>query len=124
MKSDYLSNEFSVPSDERITTIFRCIRWANGVYCPKCRSFEINNRGTYGNLNRYTCKNCNTNFNDFTGTMFHKSKISLGEIFYILCNLGNKNIKQMSEELNCSRQSIHRISKLFNEEIDKESKRF
>jgi hypothetical protein len=53
--------------------------------------------------------------------MFHKSKISLGEIFYILNNLGNKSIKEMSEELNCSRQSIHRISRLFNEELDKKN---
>jgi len=123
MKLNYLCRGLDIPNDERATKIFRCIRWANGVYCPKCKSFEINNRGTYGNLNRYTCKNCNTSFNDFTGTMFHKSKISLGEIFYILCNLGNKSIKQMSEELSCSRQSIHRISRIFNEELDKRTKK-
>ncbi|MDR2967631.1 MAG: hypothetical protein LBU74_06760 [Methanobacteriaceae archaeon] len=121
MKLDYLSNDLDTTNNERSIKIFRCIRWVNGVYCPKCRSFEINNRGTYGNLNRYTCKNCNNNFNDFTRTMFHKSKISLGEIFYILNNLGNKSIKEMSEELNCSRQSIHRISRLFNEELDKKN---
>jgi transposase-like protein len=123
MRFDYLCSDLNVPDDERAIEIFRCIRWNNGVYCPKCRSFEVNNRGTYKQLNRYTCKNCNTNFNDFTGTIFHKSKISLGEIFYILNNLGNKSIKQMSEELNCSRQSINRISKLFQKKVDSESKK-
>ena len=55
--------------------------------------------------------------------MFHKSKIPLGEIFYILNNLNNKSFKQISEELNCSRQTVHRISKTFNDDVNKLSKR-
>ncbi|MCL2115947.1 MAG: hypothetical protein FWH29_06980 [Methanobrevibacter sp.] len=125
MKLDYLCSGLNVTDDKQAIEIFRCIRWANGVYCPECKSFDIimAGGGKYGKLNRYICKNCNIHFNDFAGTIFHKSKISLGEIFYILSNLGTRSIKQISEELSCSRQTVHRISKVFHDEINKQTKR-
>ena len=40
MKLDYLCSGLNVTDDEQAIKIFRCIRWASGIYCPKCKSFE------------------------------------------------------------------------------------
>jgi transposase-like protein len=124
MKLDYLCDGLNVVSDKQAIEIFRCIRWANGVFCPNCKSFEIvmAGGGCGGKPNRYICKDCDSSFNDFTGTMFHKSKISPGEFFYILFNLNGKTVKQISKELHCSRQSVHRIQKRFSEKTKDQSK--
>ncbi|MCL2687365.1 MAG: transposase [Methanobrevibacter sp.] len=125
MKLDYLCTGLDIADDEQAIEIFRTIRWANGVYCPKCKTFEtiMAGGGGSGKPYRYICKKCNNHFNDLTETIFHGSHISLGEVFYVLLNLNNKNIKQISEELGCSRQAIHRISKIFNNEVEKQTER-
>ena len=81
--------DIEVPDEKVAMAFFRSIRWVNGVYCPKCKSYNINNRGIQGRTRRYSCKDCGSNFNDFTGTFFHKSKIPLGIMLYILFNLDN-----------------------------------
>ena len=109
--------DIEVPDEKLAMAFFRSIRWVNGVYCPKCKSYNINNRGIQGRTRRYSCKDCGSNFNDFTGTFFHKSKIPLGIMLYILFNLDNKTTTQLSEELDYSRQCISRISKLFRDKL-------
>jgi transposase-like protein len=109
--------DIEVPDEKVAMAFFRSIRWVNGVYCPKCKSYNINNRGIQGRTRRYSCKDCGSNFNDFTGTFFHKSKIPLGIMLYILFNLDNKTTTQLSEELDYSRQCISRISKLFRDKL-------
>ena len=109
--------DIEVPDEKVAMAFFRSIRWVNGVYCPKCKSYNINNRGIQGRTWRYSCKDCRSNFNDFTGTFFHKSKIPLGIMLYILFNLDNKTTTQLSEELDYSRQCIARISKLFRDKL-------
>ena len=109
--------DIEVPDEKVAMAFFRSIRWVNGVYCPKCKSYNINNRGIQGRTRRYSCKDCGSNFNDFTGTFFHNSKIPLGIMLYILFNLDNKTTTQLSEELDYSRQCIARISKLFRDKL-------
>jgi len=31
--------ELFIPDEEKALNIFRCIRWADGVYCPECKIF-------------------------------------------------------------------------------------
>ena len=109
--------DIEVPDEKVAMAFFRSIRWLNGIYSPKCKSYNINNRGIQGRTRRYSCKDCGSNFNDFTGTFFHKSKIPLGIMLYILFNLDNKTTTQLSEELDYSRQCISRISKLFRDKL-------
>ena len=109
--------DIEVPDEKVAMAFFRSIRWVNGVYCPKCKSYNVNSRGIQGRTRRYSCKDCGSNFNDFTGTFFHKSKIPLGIMLYILFNLDNKTTTQLSEELDYSRQCISRISKLFRDKL-------
>ena len=106
-----------IPDDQVAMAFFRSVRWVNGVYCPKCKSYNVNSRGNQGRTRRYVCKDCGANFNDFSGTIFHKSKIPLNVMLYILFNLDKKTTTQLSEELDYSRQCISRISKLFRDKL-------
>lgn len=106
-----------VPNNELAMGFFRSIRWADGIRCPFCNSNDIHNRGNRNNNRRYTCKDCGINFNDFTNTVFHKSKVPMGAMLYILMNLRNKSIKQLSEELEYSRVTIARIADKFRTSI-------
>lgn len=109
--------DIEMPDEQLTIAIFRSIRWVHGVYCPQCKSYNINNRGMQGRVRRYSCKDCGSNFNDFTGTFFIKSKIPLGVMLYILLNMENKTVKVLSEETGYSRQCISRISKLFKDKL-------
>ena len=102
--------------------VFRNIRWANGVYCPKCKSFEVKKKGKQECVNRYSCKSCENNFSDFSDTIFYKNRVSMCAMMYILLNANNKSIKQMSEELNYSRSTISRIANIFRENFLKKHK--
>jgi transposase-like protein len=95
--------------DEDAIALFRKIRWANGVFCPKCKSFNINYRGVQGKTRRYSCKECNNNFNDFSNTIFENSHIPIGTIIWIVKYRKIKTIQEMSKELNISRKSISRV---------------
>lgn len=111
-----------VPDENFAMDFFRNIRWVDGVYCPKCKSFEIKKKGKEGRVNRYSCKSCGNNFSDFSNTMFHKSRVPMGAMLFILLNMNNKSIKQMSEELNYNRSTISRIANIFRENLLKNHK--
>lgn len=38
MKSNCLVLDLFIPDEYKAMTIFKNIRWANGVYCPDCKS--------------------------------------------------------------------------------------
>ncbi|MDO5850701.1 MAG: transposase [Methanobacteriaceae archaeon] len=115
--TDVNNPKVKIPDEKVAMAFFRSIRWVKGVYCPKCNSYNINNRGQQGRVRRYSCKDCGTNFNDFTGTFFHKSRIPLGVMLYVLFNMESKTVTQMADELDYSRQCISRISKLFKDKL-------
>ncbi|MDR1818679.1 MAG: transposase [Methanobrevibacter sp.] len=106
-----------VIDEEEALDIFRSIHWSYGVYCPVCNSFEISNRGKRGRTRRYSCKDCGTFFNDFTGTPFEGSKVPFGQILWILTNIHNKSVKQMAEELGLNRKTVARYHKLIREHL-------
>lgn len=117
MMPKVLDSNLFIPNDKIAMDVFRSIRWAEGVYCPKCKSNNVIHRGVRGQARRYSCNDCGSNFNDFTNTMFHKSKVPMGVMLYILTNLQNKSIKQLSEELDYSRVTIHKIAKKFKKSL-------
>lgn len=97
--------------------IFRSIRWADGVYCPKCKSFDVYKKGFLkksnykGKIRKYTCKKCNNNFNDFTNTFLENSKIPISVISFILFNMDSMSVTEIAKYLGCSRNTIYRIIK-------------
>ncbi|ENN95795.1 hypothetical protein J422_05918 [Methanocaldococcus villosus KIN24-T80] len=82
---------FSPKDEERIEVIMR-IRWDKGYICPFCGSRDVILKGKKKgrpHIKRYKCNSCGKNFNDLTGTIFAKKRMSLGEMFYIIKNLKN-----------------------------------
>lgn len=61
------------------------IRWPFGVLCGRCRSKEIQSmyaRGTARYL--FACRKCRYQFTVTTGTIFHRSHLSLLELMLLL----------------------------------------
>ncbi|KZX13762.1 transposase [Methanobrevibacter filiformis] len=114
MVSDSMLYSCSLPDEEYSISLFRKIRWADGVFCPKCHSFHVEKRGPQGRIHRYQCKNCGNNFNDFTNTIFHRSQVPIGIIFYILFNM-NKTTTALAKETGHTRLTISRIKNMLKE---------
>lgn len=119
MESVKSSIKNMVIDEEEALNFYRSLHWPCGVYCPSCGSFEINNRGGRGRGKRYSCKDCSTFFNDFTGTFLERSKIPFGEVLWILTNIHNKSVKQMAEELGHNRKTVARYHKLIRDLLEK-----
>ncbi|WP_245634933.1 transposase [Methanobrevibacter cuticularis] len=115
-------DEFSIPEEARAMNVFRTIRWPKSeIYCPKCKSTKIHDKGLRYDTRRYQCqeKDCAHNFSDTDGTDFHYSKLTMGEIFYILFNINYKSVKVMSEELERSRSAVNDLVNKFKESFEK-----
>jgi len=122
MLTIYNSMDKFAMTEENAMMIYRSIRWANGVYCPKCKSFNINHRGSQGNSLRYSCKECGANFSDFTDTPFEYSKIPFRKMIYILVHIGTKSVSQLAKELKLHRNTVGRYHKRIREYLLKNNK--
>ncbi|MXX20262.1 MAG: IS1 family transposase [Cenarchaeum sp. SB0665_bin_23] len=74
--------------------LFRTVRWANGLFCPRCGGVDIVRYCRYqGHIRRYTCKGCRQTFNDKTGTILHYLHVRMGDwmlaIWMFLCGPPN-----------------------------------
>jgi len=115
MKKENNLNDSIIPDEDFSINFFRKIRWSEGLYCPKCKSNHVEKRGSQGRIHRYQCKNCGNNFNDFTNTIFHKSQVPIGVMFYILFNI-NKTSITLAKETGYTRKTIRRIKNILKEE--------
>ncbi|MBM4241966.1 MAG: hypothetical protein FJ150_09955 [Euryarchaeota archaeon] len=122
MKDVDLVLDLFIPDENRAMEIFRKIRWAERIHCPKCNSLSIQNRGFQGKTKRYSCNECGLNFSDLTGTIFANKKLPMGEMLYILINLDKKSVKQLSEELGHKWESVYRLARDFRENLVGKSK--
>jgi transposase-like protein len=104
-----------VMDEDYALRLFKGIRWVNGVYCPKCKSFHVHSKGSRGSSTRYQCPSCGNNFSDFTDTPFEYSKIPFGKMLYILIHIGTKSVVQLSKELNLHRNTVGRYHKRIRE---------
>ncbi|WP_048055545.1 IS1/IS1595 family N-terminal zinc-binding domain-containing protein [Methanotorris igneus] len=99
-----------IPGDKECIEVIRQIRWSRGYVCPYCNSRDVILKGKERNkpyIQRYRCNSCRRHFNDLTGTIFAKKQMSLGEMFYIIKNLKNSSIKQISEELERDYRTVY-----------------
>ena len=84
MKRDISVFKVVVPDDGTAIEFLKNLRWEDGLYCPCCRSFKITKQGRQGKtrrqsqIHRYKCKNCELKFNDLTGTILCKEKVTVG----------------------------------------------
>ena len=111
-----------VLEDERALEVFRCIMWSEGVYSPKCKSFEVYDRDYLNKtqIKRYSCNSCGKNFTDFTGTIFLIKNCHLVKCSYN-SELDKKSIKRLIEELGHKWNSVYRIANEFRGCLVKEA---
>lgn len=109
-------DKFSLKEEDALM-IFQSIPWADGVYCPECKYFDIYNGGNQSNAHRYSCNACENNFSDFTNTPFEYHKIHLGKIIYILVHMGNKTVNQLAKEFKLHRNTVERYHKRIRESL-------
>ena len=107
---------------------YRSIRWADGVYCPFCKSHQISKKGKvsekfnekdYVKIQKYQCQACSRYFNDFSSTLFHNNKLPLSDIIFINFNLNNLTYRYMSKISGHNRKSISNLVKKINKFCDK-----
>ena len=69
----------SLPDESWCTSLLRKLRWKDNscATCPRCESSTIKKDGRYRSYQKYFCKQCESWFNDKTGTVFHYSHTPL-----------------------------------------------
>jgi len=98
-----------------LSSVFACSRLLGllgGVYCPKCVSRGIKGYGYGYCLKRYFCGSCRGTFNDEAGTIFHYSRLSLGEWFMLLLLRLHNSSLRLSWLLDRSPMTVRALRRL------------
>jgi transposase-like protein len=101
MPSPALVNLSALIDDAKCYELIRQHRWPDGVRCPSCCGASVIRHGhddTQRHRQRYRCKDCDTRFDDLTGTVLagHHQPLRV----WILClyfmglNLSNRQISR------------------------------
>lgn len=74
------------PTEKAAFNFFRETRWKHGVVCPRCGLVDKNyvHQSKPNGCYKYRCKPCKHIFSDTSGTVFHRSRISLQLWFFAL----------------------------------------
>lgn len=118
-------NILDLVTDEKCFDYLRQVRWAEGVYCPGCKSDSIvkNGRSSHNALvHRYECKSCGKGFNDLSATPFAQSnkplKVWLIALYFLGLNLSNR---QIAQELDMSEKTAQEMTEKLRAGIVKKS---
>ncbi|KXA99200.1 hypothetical protein AKJ42_03575 [candidate division MSBL1 archaeon SCGC-AAA261C02] len=109
-----------MPSERKCLEVLREVRWVDGVFCPHCRSEEVDKfgKGPKEHVQRYRCNSCNRCFNDLTGTVFERTKMKIKEWIYTGKRLlEGASMNRISKELGRSFEAIMRIRDLATNEL-------
>lgn len=93
----------------------RRLRWPDGnIECPHCQSQTVIKRGKddkHPHRQRYTCKACEHQFDDLTGTVFmgrHQPlRVWIGCLYLMGLNLSNQ---QIAQELDLHKDDVHAMT--------------
>ena len=79
--------------ENKCLQVLRQFRWGAQVKCLRCgnsqlavlRSWKIKP------IKKYSCFKCKYQFSDISGSIFHKTRVSLSKWFYAICLMKNGN---------------------------------
>lgn len=101
MVSTLLVNLTSLIDDAKCYALVRQHRWPSGVRCPQCDSAAVVRNGhddTQAHRQRYRCKDCDSRFDDLTGTVLagHHQPLRVWVLclYFMGLNLSNRQIAQ------------------------------
>ena len=113
-------------TEEAAEAWFVSQRWPDGPVCPSCESLEVSARPSR-KPQPFRCRTCRRDFSVKTGTLLHRSKISLSDwaiAFYLFAtNLKGISSMKLHRELGITQKSAwymaHRIRQTWSQEDDK-----
>jgi transposase-like protein len=100
------------PTEEAAIEYFLNIRYQGVLVCPHCggTGYVYRNKG---NLKLVQCHVCNNSFSPFSGTIFEKTHIDIGDWFYVihlfLNDAGGKSACNIKRELGVSYKTAFRM---------------
>ena len=97
-------------------TLFERVRWAQGVKCPLCGSWNIRPvpRRTQAGLQCYYCLSCESIFHAAIGTIFEHSHLSPAQWMVALLSFAQgDSALEMADQLAASRRIGERWQRLF-----------
>jgi excisionase family DNA binding protein len=106
-------------TEEACRGIFYAIRWPSGERCIKCNHWQKKiYREHQMNRYRYYCPECKIWWNDFTGTIFEKRRLSLRQWFMAIYMLleQKETASAIARELNINRHTAESIVRLIRKE--------
>ena len=111
------------PDNETAERWFVETRWPTGVACPKCGSFNIQERPTR-KPQPYRCRDCRKDFSVKTGTLMHSSNVGLQAwaLAFYLVSTGIKGTSSMKlhRDLDITQKSAwhlaHRIRETWSDQ--------
>ena len=96
-----------LPNHEDCYERLRRVRFGATVACVHCESDEVIKKGTTGkDAQQYYCNNCETYFNDLTGTLFEHHKFPIEELFYMLKETRSVPTAQIARDLNRDYEAV------------------
>ena len=101
-------------------------RWPDGVICPVCESYDVQERPTR-KPQPYRCRTCRKDFSVTVGTLLHRSHIPLSKwaiAFYLFAtNLKGVSSMKLHRDLGITQKSAwymaHRIRQMWSNEADR-----
>jgi transposase-like protein len=110
MLSPALVNLSALIDDAKCYELIRQHRWPDGVRCPSCFGAAVIRHGhddTQRHRQRYRCKDCNTRFDDLTGTVLagHHQPLRVWILCLYFMGLNLSNL-QISRELGLNEDDV------------------
>jgi len=100
-------NEVFLPDKEDCLEYLRDQRWPDGVTCPHCESADTIKKGTTRKgAQRYRCQDCESIFNDLTGTVFAEHQLTIPEMFHIIQRMEEHTTNKIFEELDRTYKTV------------------
>ena len=113
------------PDDRAAEEWFVKTRWPNGVHCPACGSFDVQERPTR-KPQPYRCRSCRKDFSVKTGSLMQGSNLGLQKwvfaIYLLATNLKGQSSLKLHRELGVTQKTAwflaHRIRENFIDRMD------
>ena len=106
-------------NDEECRGIFHSVRWPSGARCIKCNHWQKKvYKDRRQGVNRFFCPECKIWWNDFTGTIFEKRRLSLRQWFtaiYLLLEQ-KETAATIANKIGVNRHTGESIVKLIRKE--------
>mgnify|MGYP006300368229 CR=1 FL=1 len=104
---DRKSVEVFIPDREECYERLRRARFGATVACLYCGSEDVIKKGTTGkDAQKYRCKECDSWFNDLTGTLFEHHKFPVEEMFYMLKEMRSVPSAQIASDLERDEEAV------------------